>query len=53
MTSSKDTQHGGARPVGWYSRRNQTGEAQTAAKADYIATHATARARIARRARRA
>jgi len=38
---------------GWFSWRHQTADAHVAAVEQYIATHATARARIARRERKA
>lgn len=45
---------GGAKKMsGWYSWRHQTRDEQDAARQEYIDTHATARARIARRRRRA
>lgn len=37
--TTKDTTQGGRRPVGWWSRRNPTREAQDRAREEYFATH--------------
>lgn len=37
---------------GWFSWRHQTRDAHDAARQQYVTTHATARARVARRERR-
>lgn len=47
--TTKMTVKGPVKMPGWHSWRHQTSEAQTAARQQYIETHATARAKIARR----
>ena len=37
--STKDTSEGGRRPVGWFSRRHETPEAQRAAREAYFLAH--------------
>lgn len=51
MTSKTIVMVGGTikKMPGWFSWRHRTREAHDAAREAYIATHATARARIARR----
>lgn len=36
---TKDVTQGGRRPVGWFSRRHQTRDAQDQARIDYLAKH--------------
>lgn len=37
--TTADTAHNGRRPIGWWSRRHQSREAQDQARDEYFATH--------------